>query len=144
MKQSAFEHRFVDAMPEELEAGQLYVSIRFRTAAHLCACGCGTRVVTPIKPAKWQLTFDGETVSLSPSIGRWQLPCRSHYWIRRNVVVWSRAFTDEEIDEVLRRDAEDLRGYYETRERAEAVPSSNAMRTDPANFFSRVWRRIKG
>ncbi|MCE5190332.1 MAG: hypothetical protein LLG08_00895 [Actinomycetia bacterium] len=46
-------------MPQTLEPGRLYISKRFRTAAHLCACGCGGRVVTPLKPAKWQLTEVG-------------------------------------------------------------------------------------
>lgn len=92
-------------MPDELEPGNLYISVRFRTAAHLCACGCGDRVVTPIKPAKWRLTYDGEKVSLSPSIGRWQQPCRSHYWLREGRVVWARAFDEDEIADVLARDA---------------------------------------
>ena len=32
---------------------------------------------------------DNGTVSLRPSIGNWQLPCRSHYFIVRNRVVWA-------------------------------------------------------
>jgi len=113
--QSAFTPKFVETVPEELEEGHLYISTRFRTATHLCACGCGSRVVTPIKPAKWAFTYDGETITLHPSIGRWQLPCQSHYWIRRNQVEWSRAFGDDEIEEVLRKDAEDLHAYYQSR-----------------------------
>ena len=56
MRSEFLEPRFVEAIPEELEPGFLYVSIRFRTAQHLCACGCGSRIVTPIKPAKYSLT----------------------------------------------------------------------------------------
>ncbi len=82
------EHRFVQFIPEALEEGVLYVSVEYATASHRCFCGCGTEVCTPIAPSGWTLSFDGETVSLSPSIGNWQLACKSHYWICRNRVKW--------------------------------------------------------
>lgn len=65
----------------------LHISLRYATAVHLCACGCRRKVVTPLKPAGWRLIFDG-AVSLDPSIGNWQYPCRSHYYIRSNRVEW--------------------------------------------------------
>ena len=98
MKSERLEPRFVEAMPEDLEQGYLYVSIRFRTAQHLCACGCGSRIVTPIKPAKYALTYDGESVSLWPSVGNWQKPCKSHYVIRNSRVVWYAEWTDRQIE----------------------------------------------
>lgn len=113
MKHAAFEHVFVEAVPADLEEGKLYVSMRYRTASHLCACGCGNKVVTPIKPAKWHLYFDGSAVSLWPSIGNWQLPCQSHYWIEFGKVRWSKRWTPEQINAGRKRDAEDLRRYYE-------------------------------
>ena len=61
----------------------------YATTTHLCACGCGNKVVLPLSPADWQLYFDGERVSLTPSIGNWQFPCQSHYWIRRNGIFWA-------------------------------------------------------
>jgi len=84
----AFTHEFVDHVPSTLRDGTVYVSIRFATAVHKCACGCGEEVVTPITPTDWQLTFDGETVSLHPSIGNWNLPCQSHYFIKRDTIQW--------------------------------------------------------
>ena len=48
MRRSTLTHEFVNTMPSELEEGVLYISIPYRTASHLCACGCGERVVTPI------------------------------------------------------------------------------------------------
>ena len=81
-------HEFVESLPEKMEEGKIYLSIKFRTAGHKCCCGCGTEIVTPIRPNKWTLTFDGETVSLNPSIGNWQLKCRSHYVITENRVHW--------------------------------------------------------
>lgn len=88
---------FVEFIPDALQPGVLYVSVRFATAAHRCCCGCGREVVTPLTPTDWALTFDGETVSLHPSIGNWSFPCQSHYWIARNGVRWARRWTPEEI-----------------------------------------------
>jgi len=78
---------FVEFVPEDLEAGVLYVSMIYRTAVHLCACGCGEKVVTPLSPRDWKLTFDGKSVTLYPSIGNWSFTCRSHYFIRQNQIV---------------------------------------------------------
>jgi hypothetical protein len=99
MKQPViFKHEFVQFIPEELQEGTIYVSIRFATVAHLCACGCKTKVVTPLKPTDWQLTFDGKTVSLHPSVGNWAFPCRSHYWIRNDKVQWADDWSDARIE----------------------------------------------
>lgn len=134
MKQSSYVPEFVEGIPEQLDEGRLYISTRFRTASHLCACGCGSKVVTPLKPAKWQLRNNNGLVSLSPSIGRWQLPCKSHYWIRDNEVIWSRAFTEEEIQAVLERDARDLRSYYGTPRKPRWIP----------DFLWRLWQMLFG
>jgi hypothetical protein len=83
------EHRFVQFIPRDLEPGVLYVSIEYATCVHACACGCGNRVVTPLSPDDWRLTFDGEATSLWPSIGNWAFPCESHYWIRDDQAVWA-------------------------------------------------------
>jgi hypothetical protein len=79
------QHKFIDLVPGSLEEGVLYISILYRSAIHLCACGCGREVVTPISPGDWQLFFNGETVSLRPSIGNWKFDCRSHYFITHNI-----------------------------------------------------------
>src|ERR1700729_2292396 len=80
---------FVDLLPSELVEGIVYVSLEHRTVVHKCCSGCGERVVLNLSPAGWKLTFDGETISLSPSIGNGSLECNSHYWIRQNKVEWS-------------------------------------------------------
>lgn len=82
-----FTHKFVEYIPDKLDANVVYVSIRFALASHLCACGCGEEVVTPLSPSNWQLIFNGETVSLYPSIGNWNFRCRSHYWLKENSAV---------------------------------------------------------
>ena len=90
-------HRFVDLIPDELEDGVLYVSLECATVAHLCSCGCGQEVFTPLSPTDWKLTFDGVSISLSPSIGNWSFPCRSHYWIRSGKIHWAENWSDEKI-----------------------------------------------
>lgn len=115
MKRGSISHEFIEYIPPELNEGVLYVSIPYATAIHLCACGCGNRVVTPISPAEWQLLYDGESVSLTPSIGNWEFPCHSHYWIRHDEIRWAQRWSDEEIAEGRRRDAEDLEKYFASR-----------------------------
>jgi hypothetical protein len=51
--------------------------------------GCGEKVVTPLSPAEWQLSYDGEAISLHPSIGNSRFPCGLHYWVKRGQVVWA-------------------------------------------------------
>jgi hypothetical protein len=87
MTARGFTPRFEEYIPADPEPGLLHISLRYATAVHLCACGCRRKVVTPLKPAGWRLIFDG-TVSLDPSIGNGQYPCRSHYYIRSNRVEW--------------------------------------------------------
>jgi hypothetical protein len=92
-----FEHVFTSTVPDVLEADKLYVSLKYNTAVHKCACGCGEEVVTPISPSDWKITYNGETLSLHPSIGNWSYPCRSHYWIQGDQIVWAEAWSDELI-----------------------------------------------
>jgi hypothetical protein len=91
---------FVEFVPSELEDGVLYISEKYRTAVHLCCCGCRSKVVTPLKPYAWRLTTKDGAVTLRPSIGNWSFRCKSHYWISSNRVEWAGAFTDEEIAQV--------------------------------------------
>jgi hypothetical protein len=112
MKRTSISHEFVECMPPELEEGVLYVSIPYAIAIHLCACGCANKVVTPISPVEWQLLYDGESVSLTPSIGNWEFPCHSHYWIRHDEIQWDQRWSAEEIAEGRRLDAEDLEDYF--------------------------------
>jgi hypothetical protein len=91
------QHRFVEFMPEIIEPGFIYISMEYCTAIHKCVCGCGNEVVTPITPTDWQLAFDGETISLSPSIGNWGFKCQSHYWIVKSEIKFALKWTKTEI-----------------------------------------------
>lgn len=112
----------VQYMPHELESGVLYIAEEFGAVAHLCACGCGTKVNTPLGPAEWSMEETPEGPSLYPSIGNWQTPCKSHYWIIRGEVRWARRWTAEEI--LVARDAEEnrRRRYYDHRRWEQAAP----------------------
>ncbi|MGN1158331.1 MAG: DUF6527 family protein [Agathobacter sp.] len=83
----------VHRVPEKLKSGLLYICFDCNVVAHLCACGCGEKVILPIDPNFWSVKYDGETVSLAPSIGNFQFPCKSHYWIKENRVIWADTFT---------------------------------------------------
>lgn len=83
---------FVKYVPEQMVQGVLYVSEEFGTAIHLCACGwCKQKTVTPfhIGERGWKYTRSPEDrVTLFPSIGNYQMPCKSHYWVKDNKVIW--------------------------------------------------------
>lgn len=91
-KLTEIQPEFVHYMPKVLEHGKLYISQEFGSVIHLCACGCGTKVHTPLSypnlPPMWELTVIDGKVSLSPSIGNYQIPCNTHYFIKDNKVIW--------------------------------------------------------
>ena len=106
-------HQFVEFIPDNLLPEILYISIEHDIAIHLCACGCKNQVVTPLSPAEWSITYDGRSISMSPSIGNWNFECKSHYFIRKGRIDWSRKFSREEIDWIQERDARDRDELYE-------------------------------
>jgi hypothetical protein len=87
----------VKYMPKELQPWVLYYAEEYGAAAHLCACGCGSKIRTPIDEAEWSLKEDINGPTLNPSVGNWQKPCRSHYFIRNGVVLWHGQWTEAEI-----------------------------------------------
>jgi hypothetical protein len=102
---NALRPEFVKLIPDRMDEGVLYISRRYRTASHLCCCGCGLEVVTPLNPAKWALSeHPNRGVSLMPSIGNWGFPCKSHYYIINNRVSWASALTPAQIAAVQRGD----------------------------------------
>lgn len=111
MKLETIEPAFVEYVPATLAEGVLYVSMTYKTTVHLCACGCGNKVVLPLSPAEWRLTYDGEVVSLRPSVGNWEFPCQSHYWIASNRIDWATAWSKKQIAAGRRRDVADLDSY---------------------------------
>jgi Family of unknown function (DUF6527) len=134
------EHEFVEFIPDKLAERTLYVSIPFASTAHLCVCGCGTKVVTPISPTGWELLFDGDTISLRPSIGNWGLRCRSHYWIAHNQAVWAGSMTQEEIERGRQRDRKLTEAYFGEMVGETSKPAPTAVRKK--NRRLRDWFRF--
>ena len=106
---------FVDFIPTVLVPGVLYVSKKYRTASHLCCCGCCSKVVTPLKPGGWQFAARRGAATLHPSIGSWALPCQSHYWIRDGRVVWAPKWSKAEIEAGRRSDRRARETYFDGR-----------------------------
>lgn len=95
----SYETKFVDYIPEKLEPGVLYISIAYNTAVHLCACGCGTEIVTPLdRNIGWVLTYDGDNASLFPSIGNGNYECHSHYYLKDGTVKWLPNFDERHVE----------------------------------------------
>jgi hypothetical protein len=61
-------------------------------------------VSTPLSPALWSLVYDGEHITLSPSVGSGTLSCNSHYLITRNEVRWAPRMTKAQTAAALERD----------------------------------------
>lgn len=103
----------VHYMPAQLEPGVLYVSEEFGTAAHICACGCGSKVRTPLGATEWAVEETTSGPTLRPSVGNWQLPCRSHYWIEAGKIIWSGEWTLEEVLAGRQTEEERRLAYYQ-------------------------------
>ena len=122
----------VHYMPQDLSPGVLYVSEEFGAAAHLCACGCGVKVRTPLGPTQWSLEETEGRPTLRPSIGNWQESCQSHYFITAGEVFWAEQWTAEEIEEGRRREEERRGEYYD------------ALHRKHRSAVRRLWRWVTG
>jgi hypothetical protein len=67
----------------------------------------------PLSPSGWQLTFDGKSVSLYPSIGSWSLPCQSHYFITKNKVEWAPQWSKRQVAHGRAQEVLAKQRYYE-------------------------------
>ena len=132
LKQQRLDHQFVRHVPDVLSPGLLYISMEYATASHLCCCGCGEEVVTPFTPAQWKMTFDGETVSLHPSMGNWLLQCRSHYVIKNGRVLEAAPWSDAQVAAGLANDRAARAGMYCDTVKP-TVPAATAVESPPAS-----------
>lgn len=149
MRQKYLSHKFVKFIPERLEEGVLYISRQYHTAVHQCCCGCGKEVVTPLNPTDWALKMDGDAVTLHPSIGNWGFPCRSHYFIRRNKVVWTGQMSQRQIERGRKINQAQKSAYFESINCTENTPApplpseTISPKGRNHNFVLAVWYRIK-
>lgn len=107
-----FEHRFCEFIPESLEQGVVYLAPQHHACLHLCACGCGEEVSTPLSATEFAYSIENKGVTLFPSIGNHDFPCRSHYFITNGAVRWSYKMDPEEIDYGRRLDRDLKASYY--------------------------------
>lgn len=138
--------RFVEFIPERLAQGEIYISIPYATATHLCACGCGEKVVTPFAPTDWALVFEGDLVSLRPSVGNWSFPCRSHYVISRNEVRWAKAWTKSQVAAGRLRDRrakEERFGELQGADNAARQGMGGGRERPPSGFLVWIGRRLR-
>jgi hypothetical protein len=124
----SFKIERIHYMPRALEEGILYVSNEFETAAHLCACGCGSKIRTPLLPTEWRVSGSDERPTLRPSVGNWQKPCRSHYLITNGDVEWAPMWSDAEIAAGRENEQRRREKYFATR----GVP-----------WWKRLWRWLR-
>lgn len=136
-------HEFVEHIPDELAEGVLYVSFAYATVTHKCCCGCGHEVVTPLSPTDWQLIFDGETISLQPSIGNWSLDCKSHYWVRRNQARWAAEWSDKEIQSGRMLDRRNKANYYGRCTNESDSKPSRELGIEQSSSDVSLWHRIR-
>ena len=140
LRHTKLEHRFVLYIPEQLERGVLYISMEYATAAHACCCGCGLQVITPFTPTDWKMTFDGETVSLWPSIGNWNFACRSHYIIRNSRIIGAEPWKDERINRGRIRDKQEKEEFYG---KPEETDSPQKPAENKGGEGLGLWQRVK-
>jgi len=142
-RKMSLRHEFVEYIPNELVEGTIYVSIAFATVSHKCCCGCGNEVITPLSPTDWKVTFDGESISLYPSIGNWNFDCKSHYWVKNSRVEWDRKWSGKEIISGRHQDYLNKRKYYGKNSPKDITANDRASKSDKLEAKNNFWLRLR-
>jgi hypothetical protein len=108
-------------LPAQLESGILYVSEEYGVAGHLCACGCGSKVITPLGTTEWHFHEVNGKATLKPSIGNWQLPCRSHYFIINGGIEWSYQWSDKQIQAAWQSEEKMRKKYFKAKDKTHSL-----------------------
>lgn len=127
-------HKFVEYIPEQIEERTIYISMEYGTAVHKCACGCGEEVVTPLTPHDWTLIYNGESISLRPSIGNWSLKCQSHYWITEDKIEWAHKWSKDKINKNRKQDSLNKKKYFNSKTQKKESSKSR---------LQTFWQKIK-
>lgn len=85
--------KYVEVIPDfkTFEDNVIYISKKYGSTVHKCLCGCGEKTVLPInniingEDLGWQMFEDEKGLTFTPSVGNYQLPCKSHYVIQKGV-----------------------------------------------------------
>ena len=125
--------KFVELIPannEELMPGIIYICAKHKTVVHRCPCGCGGLSEFVLSSTRFRMTYDGDSVTFSPSVGNPHLGCRSHYWIRGNQVQWCLPMQDWEI------------GRAREREHRETLEARRRQDLQKNKGFGSLWEKL--
>lgn len=146
MKFAQLKHQVVDSIPEKLQVGTLYVTMEGDVAGHLCACGCGREVITPLSPTDWSIAINQSGATLDPSIGNWAFPCRSHYFIWDGKVIWASNMSDKAIAQGRQRSKASKQTYYKQLNETGPMPQEHLhqppMRQTGVQKLIAWWKRL--
>lgn len=56
-----------------------------------CPCGCGERLDVNLMKSHhphWNISYQSEKISLYPSIWLSEDKCGSHFWLKKNKIIW--------------------------------------------------------
>lgn len=92
LKKVKITFEYVEFIPEDRKENVIYISEEYGTTVHNCLCGCGGKTIMPIDNIidghdyGWKLIKESNgKISFTPSVGNYQLSCKSHYIITNNV-----------------------------------------------------------
>jgi hypothetical protein len=97
-----YRYQKVDRTPATLVDGVVYHNEDFELAALSCACGCGHRI-TLLVPDSHQVFDHGGFATVRPSIGVFDAPCLSHFFVTAGDVEWLDAFSQPSAAAIMQR-----------------------------------------
>lgn len=83
-----------------MEPGVVFHSEEFELAGLLCACGCGHRI-TLLVPDSHEIIDQAGWATVRPSIGVFDAPCKSHFFIHNGNVAWMPAFSGSQAASIM-------------------------------------------
>jgi hypothetical protein len=144
MKVDSLKPSFVAEIPESLKPGILYLALEYDAMAHLCACGCGNEVATPISPTDWRIAWNGVGITVHPSIGSGSLACRSHYVIEASRIRWCAPMSDRDVawERAQTASAKGLSPCPQAPETKAYQPADRPSAQEGAPWYARLLKRV--
>lgn len=128
-----YRYELVERIPRQMAEAVVYHTEEFELAGLLCACGCGHRI-TLLVPDSHEVWDDGGYVTISPSVGVLDAPCKSHFFITRGNVEMLPAFTVAHASAIMQ--AQIAR---HTARDAKPIPWWLRTKTALLGWFNKVW-----
>ena len=96
-----YRYQSVEKTPTLLQSEVVYINEEFEIATLLCPCGCNHKIVL-LCPDGHLVINDGGFATVKPSIGVWDAPCRSHFFLNSGTVDWCNSWSEERIKSSMR------------------------------------------